>query len=337
MPVSISTRRPARMHPDVLAAYPVLSEERLSREQALRLAALPGRDVLDLVSLAHKVQTQFAPDTHACTIVNAKSGACAEDCKFCAQSSYHTARIETYPLITREAILAAAAQAQANGVRAFGIVTSGTGYARVTPEFQQILDAIAVIHEQLPDLGVCASLGILSEETVSALALAGLDHYNLNLQVEPRRYGELVSATHSVEARIHTLRLLRAVGIRTCAGGIIGLGETMADRVELALTLRDLEVDVIPLNVLIPLPGTALESQPLVPVSEIAKTFALFRLIHPSRIIKFAAGRETKMKDFQGLLMLAGANGLLTGGYLTTRGRDTAEDNTFLNELEGFK
>lgn len=337
MPVSLSTQRPAPVHPDVLAAYPALSGQLLSREQALRLAALPGQDVLDLVSLAHKVRTQFAPDTHACTIVNAKSGACSEDCKFCAQSSYHTAQIETYPLITREAILAAAAQAQANGVRAFGIVTSGTGYARVCPEFQRILDAIAAIHDQWPDLGVCASLGNLSAETVSALAQANLDHYNLNLQVAPRRYGELVSTTHSVETRIHTLRLLRAANIRTCAGGIIGLGETMADRVELALALRDLKVDVIPLNVLIPIPGTALESRPGVSVSEIAKTFALFRLIHPHKIIKFAAGRETKMKDFQGLLMLAGANGLLTGGYLTTRGRDTSEDQALLEELKSFK
>ena len=130
--------------------------------------------------------------------------------------------------------------------------------------------------------------------------------------------------------------MLKELGVGVCCGGILGLGETMWDRVEMAYALKELNVDVIPLNVLIPIEGTALQDQTLTPVAEIAKTFALFRLINPKKTIKFAAGRETRMKDFQGLLMLAGVNGMLTGGYLTTRGRDTEEDNAFINDLNSF-
>ncbi|RMG38195.1 MAG: biotin synthase BioB, partial [Methanobacteriota archaeon] len=188
----------------------------------------------------------------------------------------------------------------------------------------------------IPELNVCASLGILGEEPAAALAEAGICHYNHNLQVNPAKYSELVATTHEVDERIQTIRNLKKYGVEVCSGGIIGLGETMEDRVKLALVLRDLDVDVIPLNVLIPIEGTPVEKIKPVSVMEVAKTFAIFRLIHPGKPIKFAAGRETVMKDFQGLLMLAGANGYLTGGYLTTRGRSIEEDKRFHSALEDF-
>jgi len=334
--LTTGTETKTPIHPDILKAYSVLTAQPLSPELALRLSQVQGEDILDLISLANKVKNKFAAEIHACTIMNAKSGACTEDCKFCAQSSYHTSEIETYALAAEKNIIAAAGKAYKNGVRSFGIVTSGTGYEKINDEFQNIINAIYALRVQYPDLNVCASLGSLSEETVRVLADAGVAHYNINLQVNPARYSELVSTTHTVEARIQTIHLLNKHGIKTCVGGIIGLGETMKDRIEMAYVLKELDVDVIPLNVLIPIAGTALENQVPVTVAEIAKTFALFRLIHPRKIIKFAAGRETRMKDFQGLLMLAGANGLLTGGYLTTRGRDTAEDLVFLKELADF-
>ncbi|MCK5219692.1 biotin synthase BioB [bacterium] len=324
------------IHPYIIEAYSVLEGRVLSKDQALSLSRLGGQDILDLMALANKVKNKYVPDLKTCTIMNAKSGACAEDCRFCAQSNYHSSEIEIYPLASLETMLAQASQAYQNGVRRFGLVVSGTGYTVCNSEFRNLISGIETIRSEYPDMAICASFGILSEETVTALADSGLACYNINLQVNPGQYEKLVSTTHAVEDRLQTIRLLKKYGIKICSGGIIGLGESMEDRIELALALKDLDVDVIPLNVLIPIAGTQLENQAPTPLTEIAKTIALFRLLHPAKTIKLAAGRETRLKDFQGLLMLAGANGFLTGGYLTTRGRDISEDQALQQELEGF-
>lgn len=308
----------------------------ISRALALELATLPGEAVLDLVSLANKVRNRHAPTPHACSIVNAKSGLCGENCRFCAQSSHHSAQVECYPLMTVDTLLDSARTAAVQGVRSFGIVTSGRGYPQVTPEFETICEAIRRIHEALPDLSVCASLGLLGEEPARRLAACNILHYNINLQVPPARYAKLIADTHTAADRIDTIRRLRRHGISVCCGGILGLGETMEDRIDLAFALQELDVAVIPLNVLIPIAGTPLAELPLLAAVEVARTFALFRLIHPKKVIKFAAGRETLMKDFQGLILLAGANGFITGGYLTTRGRSVADDDGLLRELNRF-
>ncbi|MEW6517537.1 MAG: biotin synthase BioB [candidate division FCPU426 bacterium] len=334
--MTISAAVPIGLHPKVQAAYDVLSGRLLDRDLALSLGCLEGADILDLASLAHKVRLAFAPQTRLCTILNAKSGACSEDCKFCAQSGHHSAGIEVYPLLSESRILEAAGQAYDQGVRTFGLVTSGRGWDRLSPETETVLAMVRALRGRFPDLEICGSFGMLGEDVAAALAAAGVRRYNLNLQVAPGRYADLVSSTHAVSERLDTIRLLKRHGIQTCVGGIIGLGETMAERIELALALRDLDVDVVPLNVLLPLPGTALERQPPVPIADVVKTFALFRLLLPGKVIKFAAGRETKLKDFQGLLMLSGASGFLTGGYLTTRGRDIAEDQALARELAAF-
>lgn len=326
----------AALNPDLLRAYPVLAGEPLSEALAFRLGQLSGPDILDLASLAHKVRIRYAPSLQLCTILNAKSGACTENCRFCSQSSHHSSGIEVYPLLSPEAMLAAADRAYAHGVRTFGLVTSGAGYGRVTPEVKQILDTVTQIRNRYADMEVCASVGMISAEVARALAECGIGHFNINLQVDPGRYAELISTTHAAQDRIQTIRELHAHGIGVCSGGILGVGESMDDRIRLALALRTLDPDVIPLNVLLPIAGTALEHQPFLPVSEVVKTFAIFRLLHPAKTIKFAAGRETRMKDFQGLLMLSGANGFLTGGYLTTRGRDTEEDQSLARDLRAF-
>lgn len=325
------------LHPLVAEAYSVLEARPLPRRLADALSALKGPDLLDLLSLAHKVRLKFAPPHHACTIMNAKSGACTEDCRFCAQSAHHDAAIDRYGLVDQAAMVSAAGQAYAGGVRSFGLVTSGRGYLDGSDEFERILDGIRAIHTAYPDLNICASLGQLSRPNVQALAQAGIAHYNINLQVAPEKYSQLIATTHTIEDKLRTIEWLHQAGIRTCVGGILGLGETMADRLDMAYALKDLDVEVIPLNVLIPIPGTPLENSSGISVAEAVKTFALFRLIHPLKTIKFAAGRETRMKDFQGLLMLAGANGFLTGGYLTTRGRKVEEDLSFREGLKGFE
>ncbi len=325
------------LHPAIQQAYHILeSGQPVSRELAGRLAELSGEETLDLVSLANKVKNKFTRGMHACSILNAKSGVCQENCRFCAQSTHHHAHVEVYGLMSPDTILQHARKTAESGVNYFGIVTSGFGYTECDEEFGAILTAIDSIHQELPNMNVCLSLGILSQETVKKLAERKIGHYNINLQVNPAKFADLIADTHDIQEKIETIRLLKAYGIGVCCGGIFGVGETAADRVALAFAAQELDVDVIPLNVLVPIAGTPLEKQPPLSVAEIAKAFAIFRLVNPTKIIKFAAGRETVMKDFQGLLMLSGANGLLTGGYLTTRGRDVAEDDALLARLAAF-
>ncbi len=323
--------------PDVAAAYKVLDGKTLSEAEAMALTELSGNDILDLVSLANKVRDKFAPKIVPCSIINAKSGVCSQNCKFCAQSGHHRTEIESYPLLDTEKIVGSARTVYEQGVRSFGIVTSGYGYLKADdPEFQKILAAMDVIRRELPDLNICVSLGVLSEGTAKLLAEHGAYRYNMNLQTNPERYAELISDTHTIEEKIRTIKYLQKYGVSICCGGIFGLGESWRDRVKMAFACRELDVDGIPLNVLLPIPGTPLEKRPVMSPAEVAKAFAVFRLVNPAKMIKFAAGRETTMKDFQGLLMLAGMNSFITGGYLTTRGRSVAEDRKFLLDLNGF-
>lgn len=326
-----------KIHPLIENAYKVLLGNALSREEALALARdIHGEDLLDLVSLANKVRLKFAPAVHSCSIINAKSGKCCEDCRFCAQSAHHHTKIETYPLLKPETVLEHAREAYSQGVRTFGYVTSGRGWERPDGDFQMILDTMDLLHRELPGMTLCVSLGILREECVKLLAEHHVDRYNMNLQTSPAKYGELISTTHSVEEKIQTIRLMKKYGIANCTGGIFGLGESWADRIDMAFAIRDLDVDGSPLNILLPIPGTPLEGRPHVTPADAAKIFALFRLVNPAKMLKFCAGRETVMKDFQGLLMLSGLNALMTGGYLTTRGRGISSDMDFMKQLEGF-
>ncbi|MEA2012024.1 MAG: biotin synthase BioB [Verrucomicrobiota bacterium] len=323
----------------IMEAYRILegSGEGITQELAFKIGQdVKGEDILDLLSLANKVRNKFTNGIHICSIINAKSGICPENCRFCAQSAHHNVEIESYDLMKPETILEQANIAYKNGVNHFGIVTSGTGYQDVNDEFIQILKTVDLIKERCDGMKICASIGILSDKTARLLAEKEIAHYNINLQTAPSKYAELIANTHTVDDKIKTVKLLQKYGIKVCCGGIIGVGETLEDDIEMAFAIKDLDVDGIPLNVLIPIAGTPLEREIPVPTANIAKIFSLFRLINPSKTIKFAAGRETKMKDFQGLLMLAGANGMLTGGYLTTRGRKTSDDILFINELKNF-
>ncbi len=325
------------LHPRILEAGKALEGGSLTRQEALALAEeIHHDDILDLISLANKVRKKFASPIVPCSILNAKSGVCPQNCRFCAQSAHHHTGIETYPLLPKEKVLEAAGKAFEQGVRAFGYVTSGYGYRSVTPEFQQILDTLDALHERYPELKICVSIGILSEETARLLAEHHAWRYNMNLQTSPARYAELIADTHTIEEKIQTIRHLQKYGVTICCGGIFGLGENWRDRVDMAFAVRDLKVDGSPLNVLLPIPGTPLEKQPIMSPADVAKSFAIFRLVNPALMIKFAAGRETIMKDFQGLLMLSGLNSMITGGYLTTRGRSVEDDRLFIDRLNEF-
>jgi biotin synthase len=325
------------LHPAVKEASRVIDDGKpIGRALADRISLLEGEDVLDIASLANKVRNRHAGGTETCSILNARSGACGENCRFCAQSAHHETCVEEYGLLQAGEIAARARSVYEDGVRHFGIVTSGYGYPEVTAEFREVCAAITLIHRDLPKMHVCASLGVLGEEPVRRLAECMIRHYNINLQVAPSRYAELIADTHPVEDRIATVEALRRHGVSVCCGAIFGVGESPADRIDLAYLLNELDVAVIPLNVLIPIAGTPLEGREPISVLEAVKSFSLFRLINPSKVIKFAAGRETLMNDFQGLLMLSGINGILTGGYLTTRGRSVEADRKMLDEVEKF-
>lgn len=325
------------LNPLIENAYKVLNGEELTYGEALALAEkIEGEDILDLVSLANKVRHKFAGPIVPCSILNAKSGLCHQNCRFCAQAADHHTGIETYPLLPKEEVLEAAGKAWENGVRSFGYVTSGYGYKTVTPEFQTILDTLDAVHERYPELKLCVSIGILSRETAGLLAKHHTWRYNMNLQTSPARYAELITGVHTIEEKIQTIKYLQEFGVTICCGGIFGLGEDWKDRIDMAFAVKDLKVDGSPLNILLPIKGTPLEGCPLMSPADAAKAFAIFRLVNPKNMIKFAAGRETTMKDFQGLLMLSGLNSMITGGYLTTRGRSVEDDRKFIDQLGGF-
>jgi len=324
------------MNETVRQAEAVLEGKPLDAALARALGLLAGEDVLDLVALSNRVRNRFSPGFQACSIINAKSGLCSENCRFCAQSSHHSTQAEIYPMVPVDKMLSAAETAYAKGVRSFCIVASGYGVKEADDDFQTVLRAIDAIRGRHPGMGVSASLGVLNETTARILAEHGIEHYNINLQTAPGRYRDLIADTHKVEDRIASIRLLKRHGVQVCSGAILGAGETMDDRIALAFTLNELRVDVIPLNILVPIKGTPLENRAPLPAVEVAKTVALFRLINPRAVVKLAAGRETVMNDFQGLLMLAGANGFITGGYLTTRGREVERDMEFRRHLEAF-
>lgn len=325
------------LNKDIENAYKVLDGGTLTKGEAAAIdKSVKGNDILDLMSLANKVRDKFRPETQVCSILNAKSGVCSQNCKFCAQSAHHNTNIETYPLVTKEQALEALKVVYDTGVRSFGYVTSGHGYIEPNDEFYYIMDTLDAMYEQYPEMKFCVSIGILSEKTAKILSEHHCGRYNINLQTAPAKYAELIADTHTIEEKIATVKYLQSFGVEICCGGIFGLGESSLDRIDMALAVRELDVDGIPLNVLVPIPGTPLEELPIMQPSEVAKSFALFRLLNPTKMIKFAAGRETTLKDFQGLLMLSGVNALMTGGYLTTRGRSVDEDKDFISRLKLF-
>lgn len=265
-----------------------------------------------------------------CSIQNAKSGRCSEDCKFCAQSGHYQTHVEDYPLLSREALVQAGRKAQDIGAARFGIVTSGN---RLTDsEIACITDAIQELVQQV-GIQVCASLGALRPQQMVCLRDAGLTRYHHNIETSRRYYREIVT-THDFEQRLDTVRAAKAAGLETCSGGILGMGETAEDRLDMAITLRDLDVDSVPLNVLNPIPGTPLAPLERISVEEVVRTIAIFRIVLEHRTVKLAAGRETTLGDRQVEGFQAGANGMIIGGYLTIKGAALATDYALVEEVQ---
>jgi len=285
----------------------------------------------ELILTANRVREEHCgSDIEACGIINAKSGVCREDCKFCSQSVYYKTDIKRYPLVDAGKIVRAAEKAEENGAKRFGIVTSGN---RLSPaEIGIISGALESIRQNLNILP-CASLGSVGKKDLSILKSAGLVRYHHNLETSERFYPNIVTS-HKFDERVRTVNLARSIGLEVCSGGIFGVGETMQDRVDLVLLLKELEVDAVPLNFFMPIKGTPFENKTTISPADAVKTTALFRIILENRDIKIVAGRESILKDFQALLYMAGANGMMIGGYLTKQGRSLKEDQDLIKQVQ---
>ncbi len=303
-----------------------------SYEEALALLNARGADLTLLLAGAHRLREKaFGNRIELCSIINAKSGRCAENCAFCAQSAHHKTAAPTYPLKSREEIIQGAHRAEAEGSHCYGIVTSGTR-VREGEEFERILSAIREIRATT-SIEPSASLGLLDEPTARALREAGCVTYHHNLETA-RSFFPSICSTHDYEEDVQTVRLAKAVGMKVCCGGIFGLGESLEQRVEMAFTIRELGVDSVPLNFLNPIAGTPLEGKTDLTPLDCLRIIALFRYLLPDRRISVCGGREPNLRDFQSWIFMAGASGTMVGNYLTTSGRDRETDLQMFRDAE---
>lgn len=265
-----------------------------------------------------------------CTIINGRSGRCSENCKFCAQSVHNHTGIKEYEFLAPDIILEDCKRNEANGVHRYSIVTAGRSLTG--KDFDKAIESYKKMREEC-NIKLCASHGLLNEYEFIRLREAGVSMYHTNIETSKRNFPN-VCTTHTYEDKIHEIKLAKNVGLKVCSGGIIGMGETWEDRIDMAISLSELQIESIPINALMPIKGTYYES--LEPLSEgdILRTIAIFRYINPTAYIRMAAGRNY-FKDGGAKIFLSGANATITGDMLTTVGNNTAQDKKMLINL-GF-
>ena len=313
------------------AAERVLSGEVLSAADALRLADVSGPDLHLLFAEASRLREHFKGNSASlCSIINAKSGRCPENCAFCAQSSAHATNVPVYPLVDEDEIVRCAISAERNGARCYGIITSGTGI-RPGAELEKICRAVRRIKAET-GIDPSCSLGILDYSTALLLKEAGMVTYHHNLETS-RSFFPTICTTHDYEDDVETIRAVKQAGLKACCGGIFGLGEDFSHRVEMAETLRELDVDTVPINFLNPVEGTRLADAAFLTPMECLKIIALFRFMLPDRDLTVCGGREKNLRELQSWIFLAGASGMMTGNYLTTPGREPDQDRQMLADL----
>lgn len=305
--------------------------EGITFNEALDLARLHGPpQILALVEWARSVREELGPQVDLCSIVNARSGSCSEDCAFCSQSAHHDTGVATYPMMSTQEILRHAEAAEQAGAHHFCIVTAGKALS--DRDFETVLEAVRLIKEKTR-LERCASLGLMTPERAQALRKAGLSRFNHNLETARSHFPAIVS-THSFDDRVTTVKALKEAGIEACTGGILNVGETDRQRVELAFELKALAPESVPINFLNPRPGTRLANVKPMDPWEAVKWLAIFRLVLPDTIIRLAGGRVESLGLMQECGFSAGVNGLLIGNYLTTVGPRPEEDLALLRRLE---
>ncbi|HWT26721.1 MAG TPA: biotin synthase BioB [Mobilitalea sp.] len=265
-----------------------------------------------------------------CTIINGRSGRCSENCKFCAQSAHHHTGITEYEFLDPDVIVEDCKRNEANGVHRYSIVTAGRSLKG--KDFTKAINAYERMHKEC-SISLCASHGLLEEEEFLRLKEAGVSMYHANLETSKRNFPN-VCTTHTYEDKIKNIELAKKAGLRVCSGGIIGMGETWEDRIDMAVSLSELQVDSIPINALMPIKGTCYGDLKPLTEDDILRTVAIFRYINPTAYIRMAAGRNY-FKDGGAKIFLSGANATITGDMLTTVGHNTAQDKIMFTNL-GF-
>lgn len=296
----------------------------LSKEELINLY---NKDLNELLEISAKYMSN---DVSFCSLVNARNGKCSQNCKYCAQSSHYNTEIETYPLISLDKVRNAALEAKAHHASKFAIVTSGK-----TPDesdFDTILKMIEEVNK-IDGLKSCASIGILNEEQAKKLAMSGLKRFHHNINTCKSYYGE-VCTTHSWEERYNTCMLVKKYGMELCCGVILGMGESIEQRVEMALELSEIEPDSIPINILMPIKNTPFENYyDKIDEENILRTLAIFKIANPKSVLRFCGGRMRLSQENQELALKTCVEGILIGNYLTTVGKAPQDDYNTVRQL----
>ena len=307
--------------------------EPFSREEALAVLNSPDEELLDVLQAAYLIRRNFFGNKVSLHVLrNAKSGACPEDCSFCSQSKSSTADIEQYEMESADEIVAGAQDAADMQALRYCVVTSSR--APSEKEMAVITEAASRIKQRYPELELCASMGFLTEEKARRLKEAGVDRFNHNLETSAAFYPSICT-THAYEDRVATARTVKKAGLDLCCGGLIGMGESLEDRVDLAMALREVKADSAPINFLDPREGTPLEGRERLSPNDCLRTLAMFRFVLTYAEVRIAGGRETCLRGLQPLSLYP-ANSMFTNGYLTTGGQDFAADRQMIEDA-GFE
>ncbi len=308
----------------------IYAGEAISEQEAYQLAEAEGADLEELLEAAHRITEHFGSKTFdSCSIINARSGKCSEDCKWCAQSAHYQTKVDCYPLVEHDVCMEMADYNCQMGIRRFSLVTSGRAMTGST------MEKVCGYYRELSkrsNLYLCASMGLLSEKDMNALREAGCKRYHCNMETAPSYFPSLCS-THTQADKMEVIERARRAGMEICSGGIIGMGESMEQRVEFALFLREVDPVSIPINILHPIPGTPLEHQDPLSDEEVLKTVAIFRFIHPRTVLRFAGGRDSMSPELQRKAIHVGINGSIMGDLLTTVGSKIADDKKMVSEM----
>ena len=306
----------------------VLAGGRITMDEAERLLATD--DVMTIADSANTITRKFNGDVvDVEALINAKSGKCPEDCSFCAQSTFYETGVNKYPLLPTKQIVENAKMAKEGGATSFCLVCA----YRSPPEkdFEQICDTITAVKKEV-GTEVNVSLGFMTLERAKRLKVLGVKRYNHNLEAA-ESYFQKICTTHDFSDRINTARIVKEAGLELCCGGILGMGETERQRIELAFSIASLNPDEVPMNILIGREGTPMEGMGTIDPVDAIKAIAVWRFIMPKTILKIAGGREVHLKDKERLALKAGANGIITGGYLTTGGNQPNKDIAMIKEI----
>ena len=311
----------------------VLEGYQITKTEALGIVNSSPDELLALLQAAFRVRRRyFGRTVHLHVLRNARSGLCPEDCRFCSQSSAYNTGVPDYPMQTVSSLVDGARKAKASGAARYCMVTATRGPSK--RDLDTICEAVKVIKDEFPTLELCTSLGLLTKSKAQRLKDAGVDRYNHNLETSARHFETMVT-THGYEDRVNTIAAAHEVGMQACCGGIVGMGETLEDQVDLAMALRDLEVESIPVNFLDPRPGTPLGDCERLTPHQCLVTLAMFRFVNPSRDIRVAGGREVNLGHMQAFALYP-ANSIFTEGYLTPLGNQHSSDHEMIRQA-GFE